>query len=339
MIARALVVPAARGEVTRRALLAAGLLRTDLAIVREAGQLAFPVREGAEIPGHWGLVDRRTFASHPGRGPADYRALLDWPEERKAALPRSFDVIGEIVLVRIPPELEPVRNELGEALLRFVPRARLVGWDRGVHGPERRRSVERIAGSGGWTTRHRENGIEFDVDVERAYFSPRLGREHALVASGIPVGARVYDLCCGVGPFSLAIARGAHPRTIVAVDANPRAVELLRTTLARYPYGPMVRPVEADVARFLEGAEPFEAAILNLPREGIKYIPLVARAVAPGGRLFYYEIVARAEAEGRAGVIAASLAPGRWRPVESHVVHPYSPVSDLAAFVFERGPD
>jgi tRNA (guanine37-N1)-methyltransferase len=339
MIARALVVPRARGEEVRRSLLELGALRTDLAIVRDAGTLAFPLQPGAAVPPGWGKVEERTFSPHPSRGPADYRALLAWPAELSASLPRSFDVIGEIVLVRIPPALEARREEIGEALLGFVPGARIVGWDRGVHGPERRRTIERLAGSGGWTTRHRENRLELDVDVERAYFSPRLSREHALVAEAVRSGERVYDLACGVGPFALTIARGGRAREIVAVDANPAAIELLRATAARYPFASRIRAVDARLEAFVGSAEPFERAVFNLPREGIKYAPLVARAVAPGGRLHYYEVVPRAGASGRAELIASTLPPSSaWRPVETHAVHPYSPSADLVAFLFERGP-
>ncbi len=338
MIARALLVPRSRGEEARRALLAAGLLRTDLVIRREGAILALPLVEGGAAPPGWGEVAERAFELHPGRPPADYRALLSWPEEEKTLLPRSFDVVGDVVLVRLPPKLEARRTEIGEALLRFVPGVRIVGWDRGVHGPERRRAIERIAGNGGWETWHRENGLELAVDLERAYFSPRLAGEHARVAEAIRPGERVYDLCCGVGPFSLAIARGGRTGTVVAVDANPAAIALMKRSLGRVAFGGTVRPIEARIESFLESAEPFEVVVFNLPREGIKYASSVARAVASGGRLFYYEVVPRAESEGRASVIERSLAPQqRFRTLERHVVHPYSPAADLMAFEFQRG--
>ncbi len=339
MIGRALVVPRARAEEVRRALLERAALRTDVAILRGEGTVTFPLRPDVPIPSDWGEVVERTFSPHRPRGPGEFRELLPWGPELLADLPRSFDVIGEIVLVRIPPSLETRKEEIGEALLRFVPGARIVGWDRGVHGPERRRSVERIAGAGGWRTRHRENRLEIEVDVERAYFSPRLAREHALVAGAVAAGERVYDLACGVGPFSLTIAQGARAREIVAVDANEEAIALLRSSAARYPFASRIRAERARIEAFVESAEPFERAVFNLPREGIKYAPLVARAVAPGGRLHYYEVVPRAGASGRAELIASALPPrSAWRPVESHSVHPYSPSADLVAFLFERGP-
>jgi len=340
MKARALVVPRREGEAVRRALAESGRLRTDLKIREEGDRLLLPLRDGASVPEGWGDERAAEFDPRPEEAPADYRELLPWPEADRALLPRSFDVVGDIVLVRFPFELRERRAEVGDALRRFVPGSRLVGWDHGVRGAERRREVEPLAGGGGWSTVHRENHLELDVDLERAYFSPRLAHEHARVAAEVGAGERVYDLCCGVGPFSVHIARDGRATEIVAVDANPDAIELLRRTLARYRFGGRVTPVGASLESFLPRRPPFERAILNLPHEGIKYAPSVARVVAPGGRLHLYEIVPRSEVEHRGDVIASLLEPaGHWSTLGTRIVHPYSPESDLAVFDLARRPD
>jgi tRNA (guanine37-N1)-methyltransferase len=334
---RALVVERRLGETTRRALVAAGALRTDLAIRREGEHLAFPLHSEASVPPEWGEVAVRDFEARETAGTTEYRDLLDWPAARRDLLPRSFDVVGEVVLIRLPPELEACRNEVGEALLRFVPGCRLVGLDRGVRGPERLRAVERIAGSGDWHTVHRENGLELDVDLERAYFSPRLAGEHARVAAEVRPADRVYDLCCGVGPFAVTIARDGRARSIAAVDSNPEAIALLRRTLARYPFGGTVSASVARVEEFVPSAAPVDRIVLNLPREGIKYAFLVAPLVAPGGSLNYYEVVPRDEIARRATVVERSLSTfGVWSVPGVRVVHPYSPSSDLVAVSARR---
>jgi tRNA (guanine37-N1)-methyltransferase len=337
MKGRALLVPLSRGEATRRSLQAAGLLRPDLKIRKEGDLLAFPIVDEVEVPDALGEVTEREFSRSAVAGPSDYRDLLPGARELRDALPRSFDVVGDVVLIRIPEELDARAGEIGQALLRFVPGARVIGRDRGVHGPERRRRLERIAGAGGWRTRHRENGVEIEVDLERAYFSPRLAREHALVAGAVADGDRVYDLCCGVGPFTVTIARDGRARSVSAVDSNPDAIALLRATLHRIPHADRVEPLVTTVEAFAAGAAPAERVILNLPREGIKYLPSVARTVATRGRLYYYEVTPRTQQERRGeDVIRALGRPEEWELVGQHSVHPYSPVSDLIAFTVER---
>jgi len=338
MIAPGLVVPRKRGEEVRQDLVDSGLLRVDLEIRHEDDMLVLPLVEGAgAIPPGWGKVVDREFREVPRKGPARYRDLLPWPDEEKALLPRAFDVVGDIVLIRLPAELDDRKVAVGEALLRFVPGARLVGLDHGVHGSDRRRTVERVAGSGAWTTRHHENGLELDVDVERAYFSPRLAREHARVAEAVGEGERVYDLCCGVGPFSLTIARGGRAGHITAVDANPVAISLLSATLARYPFRDRITALTAPVEQFLPSAPAVENLVMNLPHEGIKYLPSVARTTAPGGRIFYYEVVPRDGLEQRGTTLVKLLSPtAPFELLERRVVHPYSPGADMVAFVLER---
>jgi len=338
MKSRAVVVPRADGERARRRFAEAGVLRDDLQIRSDAQEVVLPVRPGKPVTLDVGWRETEAeLAAVTGSGAQSYRELLEWPEERAALLPRSFDVVGDVVVVRLPPELEKYGPEIGEALLRFVPAARVVAADHGVHGTERRRSLVRLAGSGGYATRHRENGLELSVDLERAYFSPRLAREHALVAAAVKPGDRVYDLCCGVGPFALTIARDGRAARVDAVDSNADAIELLGASLQRSGFADVVHPHVARVEEFLPAAGAVERVVLNLPHEGIKYLPLVAPVVRPLGRVYFYEVTERAEAKERGEAVVSSLGgPGMWTLEETHVVHPYSPLADLRAFVLER---
>ncbi len=336
MNARGVAVRRLDGERSRRRLAELGLLRTDLAIRSEGEFLLLPLLPG-DVPSDIGPIGDHDFDEIPPTGPTDYRDLLAWPPALAELLPRSFDVIGDIVLVRIPPALESRSGEIGAALLRFVPGVRIVGADRGVHGGARQREIVRLAGRGDWKTRHRENGVEFAIDLARAYFSPRLAREHARVAAEVRPGDRVYDLCCGVGPFALTIARDGRARHVTAVDSNPAAIELLQESLQRAGGAERVEAVVSDVTAFARAAPPVERVILNLPLEGIKYLPSVARTVAPSGRLYYYEVTPRSEIERRGETIVRSLdRPKEWTVLAPRVVHPYSPVADLAALSFQR---
>jgi tRNA (guanine37-N1)-methyltransferase len=299
--------------------------------------IVLPITSAPKPPVPGGDVTERDFAPRSERAPRTYRDLLELPPELRRKLPRAFDVIGDVVLVRIPPELERQAPRIGAALLAFVPGARRVGWDRGVEGPLRRRTIEPLAGTGTWRTRHRENGVEFVVDPEVAYFSPRLAREHALVADRVRAGDRVLDLCCGVGPFALTIARSGRARSIVAVDANPEAIALLRENAVHLGVVDRVRAVEARIETFLTETETADFLVYNLPHEGIKYLPSVSEAVAPGGSLQYYEVVPRAAVRMRAEELVNGLPrPAEWCLRSWRRVHPYSPLSDLIAFTLER---
>ncbi|MGI0151073.1 MAG: methyltransferase domain-containing protein, partial [Thermoplasmata archaeon] len=225
------------------------------------------------------------------------------------------------------------------ALLDFVPGARAVAVDRGVRGPLRLRDLQIIAGEGPLRTVHRENGLEFAVDLERAYFSPRLAREHDRVARAARPGERVLDLCCGVGPFALTLASRTPSLRVTAVDLNPEAIVLLRENLHRLQLEGRIEAECAEAEEHLRRSGPYDRAILNLPHAGAPLLgPLVDRIV-PGGYVHYYEIVERAEASTRRKGLVQGLPPrGTWQLAEEHIVHEYSPSADLRGYTLSRSP-
>jgi tRNA (guanine37-N1)-methyltransferase len=330
------ISPPDQAESVRRALLGRQLLRKDVRVVRSSAGVLFPVLSAPEPPLERTRVDERDLPVEEPT-PNSYRDLIRLRPELQELLPRAFDVIGDEVLVRLPAELEAHASEIGEALLAFVPGARLVGWDRGVHGEARLRRLTPIAGSGPWRTTHRENGLEFTVDPARAYFSPRLAREHARVAAEVKRGETVWDLACGVGPFALTIAHRGVAARIKAVDSNPDAIALLRENAERLGVAAGIDARNEGIEQFLASAGTANRVVLNLPHEGIKYLPSVSAAVALGGTIHYYEVTPRADHPMRETTLVNQLAtPAQWTCVGARRVHPYSPQADLVAYTLHR---
>jgi tRNA (guanine37-N1)-methyltransferase len=330
-------VPRAEGERMRRRLLESGLLRPGLPIAREGEDLWLPL---TGPPGELATtfrVEEHDFVPLDDERARSYRELVDLGVALEQKLPRSFDVVGDVVLVRLPRELAPYGEVIGEALLRFVPGARIVAEDRGVHGTARLRELRRLAGTGGFRTVHRENGLELRVDLERAYFSPRLAREHALVASQGRAGERVLDLCAGIGPFALGLARSVPDLRAVAVDSNPEATRLLTENAEALGLGDRIEARTEEAEEYLARAPVFDRAILNLPHGGGRFLGALGEHVAPSGTIHYYEVVERAEAARQGARRAEQLGPpGAWRLDEEHLVHEYSPTADLRGYRFRH---
>ncbi len=333
----ALRVARSEGESVRRRLRNEGLLRTDLRIGSDPDHLYLPLHDAHRVPADLGSIVEHDFDSRRPSAPRDYRDHIDATRTPTVPLPRAFEVVGDIVVVRLRGERRAFQRAVGDALLRFVPGARVVALDDGVRGPDRRRLLTVIAGAGPLTTRHRENGVEIDVDLERAYFSPRLAYEHARVAAQVGPGETVYDLCCGVGPFAIQIARAQPSARLVAVDANPYAIAALERSRARYRLERRIEPRVARVEAFLPTAAPCDRAILNLPHEGIKYLSSVAGRIRRGGTLHFYEVTSRAHRAGRGDALTAALrTEGQWTLTSERTVHPYSPGSDLVSYTLRR---
>lgn len=332
---RSLAVDAPRqaAERIRIRLLESGRLRHDVGIDRDGERVYLPVTGRFEVTEQGARLVEHEFPRSEIPKARSYRDLLDVPKELAALLPRSFDVVGDIVLVRLPEELRPRASEIGAALLQFVPRARLVVEDRGVHGKERLRELHRLAGTGGFATEHQENGLRFEVDLSAAYFSPRLGGEHAKIAGWVREGESVLDLCCGIGPFALTIACRSPAKEVTAVDVNAQAIRLLQQNQARLRPRAPIRAIAAAAEEYLPSAPEFDRIVLNLPHEGLRLLPLVAGHLRPAGRLHFYGIGEKRERARRRTQILDALGANRsWKMEEEHRVHDYSPREELTGY-------
>ncbi|HJW66004.1 MAG TPA: class I SAM-dependent methyltransferase family protein [Candidatus Bathyarchaeia archaeon] len=216
------------------------------------------------------------------------------PPHLMASLPKALDIVGDIVIVEVPLELESHRSLLGVAILEAHKNVRTVlAKASAVGGEYRLRDFEVIAGEHRTHTVHKEFGCTYQVDVAKAYFSPRLSHEHKRVSSLVQAGETVVDLFAGVGPFSVLIAKNREVR-VYAVDLNPDAVELLRTNIRLNRVENRVLPILGDARRVVEEKlEGFaDRVIMNLPEKAIEFVDVACKALKPeGGVVHFYGFV------------------------------------------------
>lgn len=209
-----------------------------------------------------------------------------------ASLPRAIDFVGDIAIIEIPPELEPHKAFIGEAILKLHKNVQTVLAKAGaVSGVYRLREFNVIAGKPKTDTVHKEYGCRYHVDLARVYFSPRLSNEHNRVASLVKEGETVVDLFAGVGPFSILIAKRHENVKVYAVDMNPHAVELLKKNIRLNKVYEKVYSLLGDakqiVKRRLSGVA--DRVIMNLPERAVEFVDAACRAVKPtGGTIHFY---------------------------------------------------
>lgn len=333
MRAPGLRVPRAQAEEVRRQLLASGSLRADLKPTRSVDAVVFPVAD--DVAG----AEPHDFEETAER-PRAYQEVAQVPESLRALLPTAFDVVGHVIVAKLPEELAPYAGEVGRALLATHPNARTVAVDRGVAGEFRVRRLEVVAGEASTETTYVESGLRLVVDPAKAYFSPRLGFERARVASLVQPGEVVVDLFAGVGPWAVLIAKRARPARVWAVDLNPDAVALLRRNVEANRVGDVVTPVLADAREFARAQEGVaDRVIANLPHDAHRFFEDAARLLKPGGVLHHHAILpAEASAAHLAELSARAASLGRRvEPVGERVVRAYSPQDRHVAFDLRIG--
>lgn len=335
MRAWCIVVPRGRAEEVRRTLRDRGLLLKHAEILREGDRILLPARERVDLG--FPVEERDVGATFvPVRS---YKDVVRVPDRLRPLLPSSFDVIGDIAVLKIPEELEAHGAEIGRAILEWSPKVRVVARDRGVSGGLRIRDVEVVAGEPRTTTVHVEYGLRYHVDVARAYFSPRLGTERMRVARQVATGETVADPFAGVGPYAILIARRADSGLVVAADANPHAVALLRRNVATNR-ADRVEVREGDARDVLASVGPVDRVILDLPHRAREFLPDALEALGPRGTVHLYSILESAEREQRALEVRYLVErSGRTaEEVRLHDVRAYSPSQHHVAFDVRVGP-
>ena len=320
----------------RKALMDLDALERDYPVITEEDQVIFPVHDDVD-PGDLigtGAVIRvleRDLSPRKKR-PRSYKELIGLPSELMELLPSSFDLIGDIAIMKLPPELMAYRNEIGEALRDFNKNIRTVTLDRGVTGEFRVRDLEVMAGDDDLETTHVENNLRFKLDPTRVYFSPRLATERMRIAE-IVEDEMVLDMFSGVGPFSLNIASRGKAKKIVGIDLNPDSIRYFNLNITLNSLEERIETHLGDARDISQTLGPFDRIIMNLPHSSLDFLD-VALGSMEAGRIHIYRILEKDRFMEDIHKMMA-IAQGFGRSIEitgMREVHNYSPDSSMMVF-------
>ncbi len=227
-----------------------------------------------------------------------------------AELFSAFDQIGSIIIVRIPDSLLEKRRIIGEALLGQVKTAESVFYQSSeVGGDFRTRGLELIAGADSTETEYRENGCRFVVDVQKAFFSPRLSTERLRIAGLARDSDVIVNMFAGVGTFSVVAAKNKKC-TVYSIDANPEASKLCEKNVSMNRLAGRVIPINADAAEVI-GERLQDAAtrtLMLLPERSDEFLGSAIAATRDGGIIHYYSHTRSEKRQGAPGIAEGHFA-------------------------------
>ncbi len=206
-------------------------------------------------------------------------------------MPRALDILGEIAIIQMPPELKAHEKLVGEAILETHKNVRTVLAKAGsIAGEYRLREYRVIAGEDRTDTVHNEYGCKFMVDIAKAYFSPRLSNEHKRVATLVQSNETVVDLFAGVGPFSVSISKDKPGVKVFAIDTNSEAVKLLKNNIRLNRVEDRVVPLHGDARHVVEEklSGVADRVIMNLPEKASEFVDVACKALKPSGGIIHY---------------------------------------------------
>jgi len=211
-------------------------------------------------------------------------------EKESEDLFSAFDQIGDIIIVRIPDSLLSKKKIIGETLLEQVKTAKSVFYQSSsVEGDFRTRDLEILAGVDKTETEYKEFGCRFIVDVEKAFFSPRLSTERDRIAELVQDGEIVINMFGGVGMFSI-IAAKRKKCTVYNIDINPIAAKLCEKNIKLNKLVGRVVSIHGDAAKIIE--EQFrdqgDRVLMLLPERSDEFLNSAILATKSNGIIHYY---------------------------------------------------
>lgn len=211
-------------------------------------------------------------------------------EKEIADLYAAFDQVGDIIVIRIPDSLVPKKKVIGEILLQKVKTAKSVFYQASaVSGDYRTRNLELLAGEDKTETEYKEYGCRFMVDVQKAFFSPRLSTERDRIANLIQDGETVINMFGGVGMFSI-IAAKRKKCLVYNIDINPDAIRLCDQNIKLNKLMGRVETIAGDAAKIIEEklSGKGDRVLMLLPERSDEFLESAINALKSNSTLHYY---------------------------------------------------
>ncbi|MFW9805240.1 MAG: class I SAM-dependent methyltransferase family protein [Candidatus Thorarchaeota archaeon] len=286
------------GERVRKTLVEYGLLDLDYKILAGDGVLFFPLQQETQDTQLEELLGSTFFETGEiefepvSHGPKNLAEALDGmlsPEEIEL-VPRAYDLVGDIAVLELPTELLKHRETIGKVFHQMHKNFRTILVKRGaIAGTTRVREYDFLSGEHRTDTIHTEYGCRLAVDLSKAYFSPRLLEEHNRIVQLVNDNEFVVDMFCGVGPFPIHIARQKQAH-VVAIDINPEAINLLKTSIGLNKLIGTIEPIVGDARDYSEN-QIADRVIMNHPSGAFDFISDACRILKPHGILHYYDFI------------------------------------------------
>ena len=214
------------------------------------------------------------------------------PNDEISKVYSSFDIIGDIAIIKIPDSLISKKNVIGVTLLSNIPNlSSIFLQNTAVDGEFRLRGLELIAGIEKYVTIYKEYGCRFLVNVASSYFSPRLSTERMRMAKMTNENETIINMFAGVGTFSIIIAK-KNPILIYNIDSNLDAFILSKINSRLNKVEKRVVSLHGDAQNILSSSNLINTAdriLMPLPEKAFEYIDVAIKCLkSTGGYLHFF---------------------------------------------------
>ncbi len=222
-------------------------------------------------------------------------------EEELALLPRGFQTLGKVIILKLNQKLLAQKDLIGKVCLELFPKIKSIYVNVGkivgtFREPEK---IELMAGEDNPLVEHKEHDVIYRFDITKIMFSKGNLNERRFLATLVKKGEIIVDVFAGIGYFSLPIARHSAAERIYSIELNPESYRFLIENIKINHFKDIIIPINGDCKQ----------EVLKLSKAGIKadriimgvfpapkeYIKEALTLTKDNGSIFHYEGVVEKE--------------------------------------------
>lgn len=235
------------------------------------------------------------------------------PDAALKAVPRAFEVVGDIAVLELAAKAVKYSKEVANALIKCQKNVRVVLLKTEDVGGKYRVPKYKVLAhrerdfdkAPKWArptklteTMHNESGCRFRIDLASAYFSGKLSGERERIAGVARNNEKILVLFAGVGPFAIVIAKKKNVK-ITAVEINPDAVKMFEDNVLLNKAEDKIKVIGGDVAEVLPKLkEKFDRIVMPAPKDAPDFLERALSKVKKGGVIHLYMFAAEDEIAG-----------------------------------------
>ncbi|MBY8984911.1 MAG: class I SAM-dependent methyltransferase family protein [Candidatus Lokiarchaeota archaeon] len=222
-------------------------------------------------------------------------------DEELSILPRGFQTLGNIIILKLNPKLLKKKKKIGQTYLDLLPKIRSVYVNKGrIIGSFREpENIEFLVGKDDPIVEHKEHGIKYRFDITKIMFSQGNLSERRFLATLVKKGEIVVDMFAGMGYFSLPIAKHSEVEQIYSIELNPTSYKTLLENIKINHLEEKITAINGDskkeVLELSKSGLRADRVIMGVFPAPKEYIKEALSLIKEEGTIYHYEGVVEKE--------------------------------------------
>jgi tRNA (guanine37-N1)-methyltransferase len=205
-------------------------------------------------------------------------------------IPRSQEIIGDIMILEVPKELVKKEKDIARAYLQLNKNiVTVVKKKTNYDGVFRTRKVKHLLGDRKKETTNIENGAKIKLHLEEVYYSARSASERLRIAKLVKKGESILIMFSGAGPFPVVIGKNSSPKKIIAVELNPQGHYYADQNIKINKLDKLITLYNKDVREIVPKLKgKFDRIAMPLPKTGEEFLDIALKKIKPKGTIHLY---------------------------------------------------